>query len=231
MNRKLAAFIKEAFEIGTIRPTLPANNEIDIRLQQRATDQTAEYVEKHMMHVNSFPHHFDVMAEAVKQITIHDGLFLEFGVYSGTSVNFISNLVSAQIHGFDSFEGLPEFWRDGYDKSAFDLAGHLPPVNSNVKLYRGWFDQTLPPFIKEHTGPIALLHVDCDLYSSTKTIFECLRSQIVPGTVIVFDEYFNYPGWQQGEYKAFQEYVSESNIQYEYLTYNRKHEQVAVRIR
>jgi hypothetical protein len=72
------------------------------------------------------------------------------------------------------------------------------------------------------------LHIDCDLYSSTKTIFNLLKGRIVSGTVIVFDEYFNYDGWEKGEYLAFQKYVKENQIKYEYLTYNHLHEQVAV---
>ena len=62
--------------------------------------------------------------------------------------------------------------------------------------------------------PVAFIHVDCDLYSSTKTIFSLLSDRIVPGTIILFDEYFNYPNWQQHEYKALQEFVDTKNIKY-----------------
>jgi len=48
--------------------------------------------------------------------------------------------------------------------------------------------------------------------------------------VIVFNEYFNYPGWQEGEYKAFQEFISDTGLSYEYIGYNHLHEQVAVKI-
>ena len=42
---------------------------------------------------------------------MEDGLFLEFGVYKGTSINFISSLIpDKKIYGFDSFGGLPEEW-------------------------------------------------------------------------------------------------------------------------
>ena len=71
-------------------------------------------------------------------------------------------------------------------------------------MIKGLFDDTLPSFAKTHTQPVSFLHVDCDLYSSTKAIFDILGDQIVEGTVIVFDEYFNYPGWQHHEFKAFQ---------------------------
>lgn len=51
---------------------------------------------------------------------------------------------------------------------------------------KGWFDETLPKFAAEVEGPAAFLHVDCDLYSSTRTVFEALGDRVVPGTVIVF---------------------------------------------
>jgi len=70
----------------------------------------------------------------------------------------------------------------------------------------------------------------CDLYSSTKTIFERLEARIQPGSVIVFDEYFNYAGWQQHEYKAFADLVQKTGWSFEYLGYCRYGSQVAVRI-
>ena len=107
----------------------------------------------------------------------------------------------------------------------------LPTVAKNVELIKGWFDVTLPKFLEEHNEEsIKLLHVDCDLYSSTKTVFGNLKDRIVPGTVIVFDEFFNYPGWKEGEYKAFMEFIDETGYKFEYLGYVEIMEQVAVRI-
>lgn len=48
--------------------------------------------------------------------------------------------------------------------------------------------------------------------------------------MIVFDEYFNFPGWENDEFKAFKEFIEESQLKYTYLTYNRLDEQVAVKI-
>ncbi len=57
-----------------------------------------------------------------------------------------------------------------------------------------------------------------------------LKDQIVPGTIILFDEYFNYDGWEQHEHKAFREFIEETNLNFTYLAYNQYHEQVLVRI-
>jgi predicted O-methyltransferase YrrM len=101
-------------------------------------------------------------------------------------------------------------------------------VPGNVRLHPGWFDATLPEWLKNNPGPIAFIHVDCDLYSSTRTILALLADRIVPGTIILFDEYFNYPNWEEHEYKAFQEFVTERKVGYRYIGYARQ--QVAVQI-
>ena len=103
---------------------------------------------------------------------IKDGLHLEFGVYKGDSINHFAELSpDVTWYGFDSFEGLPEAWTLGAKAGAFSIGGNLPPVRGNVRLTKGFFEHTLPGFVAQHRGEkIALLHVDCDLYSSTVTI-------------------------------------------------------------
>jgi hypothetical protein len=161
-----------------------------------------------------------------------DGLCLEFGTYKGDSINILAKL-EPQRHffGFDSFVGLPEAWNQGSRKGAFNTGGRLPKVRRNISLIKGFFDQTLPAFVKEHEGEkIALIHNDSDLYSSTIAIFEELRKMIVPGTIVVFDEYYNYSTWLEGEYKAFMEITKKYQIDFEYIGYIRMGSQVAVRI-
>lgn len=160
------------------------------------------------------------------------GLFLEFGVWSGETLNMIADHVGpdVRVHGFDSFRGLPEDWVGDYHKGRFDLEGRMPQVRPNAVLHPGWFADTLPPFAAEEPGDIAFLHVDCDLYSSTKTVFDHLGDRLAPGSVIVFDEYFNYVGWRDHEYKAFQELVHRRRLGYRYLAYNTHERNVAVQI-
>jgi predicted O-methyltransferase YrrM len=205
--------------------------DLEYQLALRAANTTCEYIEKQMLQVESKTTPQEVLDVALSKVSL-EGLFLEFGVFSGKSINQIARKFPDQkVYGFDSFEGLPEFWRDGFKKGFFSLEGNLPKVESNVSLVKGWFSDTLPEFTNKEKAAISFLHVDCDLYSSTKTIFSSLAKQIEVGTVIVFDEYFNYVGWQEGEFKAFKELVSKFNIEYDYICYNRKHEQVAVVIK
>lgn len=203
------------------------NQNIKGELQRQALIETVDYVSVKMADIQSFSSKEMVMKKAIEACK-NDGLILEFGVFTGYTINLISGYFKdKKIYGFDSFEGLPEDWRDGFPKGKF-VVSDLPAVNSNVVLIKGWFNETLPDFIKDKNDNIAFLHIDCDLYISTKIVFDLLGDKIVSGTVILFDEYFNYPGWKEGEYKAFQEFIQRKNLKYKYLTYNNQHEQVAV---
>jgi predicted O-methyltransferase YrrM len=205
------------------------SHDIEDELQWRALKTTANYVEEHMISLEPVDMHLDLLTFGLQQVKDTSGLYLEFGVFSGASINHIAQRIDNNIYGFDSFEGLPERWRNRLDAGHFKVAA-LPSVKQNVTLIKGWFDKTVPEFLKEYSEDISFLHVDCDLYSSTRTIFTNFAPRIKVGTVIVFDEYFNYPGWREGEYKAFQEFTKEYNVQYEYLGYNCKGEQVCLRI-
>lgn len=166
-----------------------------------------------------------------------DGLYLEFGVYHGASINIIARLTENRVYGFDTFQGLPIAWKVG-DRSGQDIEptgsysthGVLPAAPDNVEFVVGTFAETLPGFSRLHPEPVGFVNIDCDLYESTCAVFKYLGAQIRPGTVIVFDEYFCLPGWRDHEYKAFQEFIAESGFGYRYLAFNFFTSQVAVRI-
>lgn len=209
----------------------------DFTAVRLASEESARYVQEHMRAVPNFDTDYDLhqwVAETqLDSELVQTGLVLEFGVATGRTLNhFARCLPEKTVHGFDSFEGLPEDWTSRMPKGFF-ARKELPRVRKNCRLHVGWFDNTLPTFI-EHSdsgkNPIALLHVDCDLYSSTVTILENLKTQLVKGTVIVFDEYMNYPGWQQDEFRAWQEFVANNNITYEYIGRVSRHQKVAVRV-
>lgn len=160
-----------------------------------------------------------------------DGLWLEFGVYRGKSIRKIAWLTTAEVYGFDSFEGLPEDWIQSYRKGDFSLDGRMPKgLPANVTLIKGSFSDTLPTFLSAHTEPVAFLHIDCDLYNSTRTVFTHLQNRITTGSVILFDEFHKFPGWQQHEYRAFTEFIEENRYSFEYIGFASAYISVAVRI-
>jgi hypothetical protein len=205
----------------------------DYNLDARAIS----FVNKNMSKAKQFISDADVTRFAVDQATL-DGTFVELGFCTGKTINFIAALKPTKIiYGFDSFEGMAEDWDKGYvqiRKGTFKVVDQnfVPPVLNNVKLYKGWFKDTLPKFVEEilQDKPIAFLHVDCEIYSSTKEAFDALHNHIVPGTVILFDEFYNYPEFEKHEYKAFVEFLKSKNLKAEYLGFNKKHEQVVIRV-
>jgi hypothetical protein len=192
-----------------------------------AAIDSANYLNSRMAGCLRYGHPHALLTVGMQSRRIADGLVLEFGVYSGRTVNLIASLEAGKVFGFDSFEGLPEDWRADFRKGAFKRTD-LPRVAPNVELVVGWFENTLPAFLAAHPGPVSFLHVDCDLYGSTQTIFQHLVGRIGPGAVIVFDEYFNYVGWRNHEFKAFAEFIAASGLSYRYFGAVPSHQQVGV---
>ena len=198
-------------------------------LQARARERSLDYIEKYMRDATVFADRWDLLSFALGA-SAKDGLALEFGVADGGSLRHLG-ANGRVLHGFDSFEGLPEAWSGTFERAGkFSRRGALPSVPVNVKLHKGWFDATLPEFLRVQLEPVAFLHVDCDIYSSTKTVFDNLAPRFVAGTVIVFDEYFNYPNWERHEFKAFQEFIRDSGFSYRYLGFAQKNGHVAVQL-
>ncbi|MBC8460055.1 MAG: class I SAM-dependent methyltransferase [Deltaproteobacteria bacterium] len=215
-------------------------NDIEVEIYRLATNDTAKYVMGNMSNISGTIDRLHLLKYCLLRCPM-EGLFLEFGVEEGSSINFISSTIdkrierdiqqnrlavsedidslkSKTIHGFDSFQGLPEDW-GACKAGAYSTNGHLPKVRSNVKLHVGLFKNTLPDFIKKNPGNVSFMHIDSDLYSSARTVLFSLHERITKGTIIVFDEYFNYPGWRNNEFKAFQEFIVEFNVNYEYIAY------------
>lgn len=159
-----------------------------------------------------------------------DGLVLEFGVRYGTTIRQIAAVAGQEVHGFDTFTGLPEDWHE-HPAGTYSTEGEMPPVPANVQLHRGLFDETLPVFLDAHPGSVRFANIDCDLYSATKTVLTSLAPRVVPGTVLVFDEYLFTPHWRGDEFKAFQEAVTAFDWRYDYLAFSLLSKQAVVVIR
>ena len=191
---------------------------------------------KNIPNVNTYP--LEYVFEHMKLQHKKDTLWLEFGVGGGRSINYISQFTNNIVYGFDSFEGLPEKWRDGYEKGFFNRDGKLPEVNNNVELIKGWFNETLVNFMQTHDKKISFIHMDADLYSSTKYIFDVVKDHIDKDCIIIFDEFVNYPGFDSdtGELKAFYDFITENKVDYTWIGMNglpfdmigETHENVAV---
>jgi len=197
-------------------------------LLRKAQKEAVAFVEEHMASALILNTGHDVLRLSLARAP-EDGMILEFGVAGGASINVLAKGTTRHIHGFDSFEGLPEDWGGRHEeKGHYSTGGVLPETPANVTLHKGWFDDTLPGFFEKNDGPVAFAHIDCDLYASTKTALEHIAPRLKPGSIIVFDEFFNIPNWQQNEFRAFREFVSTYKVGVSYICW--AYQQVAVRI-
>jgi len=202
-------------------------------LLEDALAETVEYIKSDMSNALILRNEIGVITHALKAAEA-DGLFMEFGVRTGFTINHIADRrPKATVHGFDSFEGLPEAWA-GYTMDAGAFGGEgIPEVRSNVELHIGWFDAALPEFLANHDGPneqhLSFIHIDSDIYSSAKTILTELAPRFRPGSVIVFNEYFNYPNWKHHEFRAWKEFCADHDVTYEYLAWGMYEASVVIR--
>ena len=141
---------------------------------------------------------------------------LEFGVADGYAfakkayaTRYLGMEDSIVCHGFDSFEGLPETtdqrdlggvagadWKAGQYRGRYEeLRDYLDARYRNCRLHRGMFDETLTPeFLQTlRVDKPILVWIDCDYYTSARSVLERLIPYLPSGCVVYFDEYeFNF---------------------------------------
>ena len=159
------------------------------------------------------------------------------------------------IHGFDTFTGLPQAWGNE-PAGSYSTGGIVPNLEGEVYFYKGLFRDTIRPFLaqadqmmavaaaaegagREEEGGseagagsafLAYATIDCDLYSSTLDILESMHGRVIPGTILVFDEYICHPTWRQDEFRAWRECCKRFGWKYEYLAFSLITKQVVVRV-
>lgn len=133
-----------------------------------------------------------------------------------------------KVIGFDTFTGFPALSdKDGVPNpnrdlvvGGFNSAEFFPilekmiditqkdsmiPRFKRVELVKGDACETIPDYVSKNPGlRISLLHLDLDIYEPTKVALEYLYPLVVPGGIILLDEYA-MPGFP-GESQAFDEY-------------------------
>jgi hypothetical protein len=227
LDRTLAPLVRYCF--FTVAGAKWHRDSLASELNSRAISEAADYVQDKMSNALSFRDKRELWRHSFsKKKPGH--IIAEFGVWKGESINYLATLTNEVIFGFDSFEGLQEDWRGSTNRAAghFSLGGHIPKVPKNVRIIKGWFNETLPHFLGEHPGNFSFVHIDSDTYEAAKFLLNELGPRLAQGTIIVFDEYFGYRGWRSGEFKAWQEFVESKGIQYEYLAFSES--QVTIRL-
>jgi hypothetical protein len=115
-------------------------------------------------------------------------------------------------------------------------------MDGNVYFHKGLFRDSIPRFLETASGIgskanandrhafLAFANIDCDLYTSTLDILEAFEGRVVPGTVLVFDEYVCHATWRQDEFRAWRECCKRFGWKYEYLGFSFSTKQAVVRV-
>ena len=145
-----------------------------------------------------------------------DGLWLEFGVWTGESLNVLAPQAPGVLYGFDSFEGLPTGWTPNFKRGAFSTGGKLPRTTENVVIVKGLFQDTLPSFLLANPSQmVSFAHIDSDLYESARFVLGQLAHRIGRHTVLVFDEYTGI--MPDDEARAFREIIRVTGLPFHYI--------------
>jgi hypothetical protein len=174
------------------------------------------------------------------------GDYLEFGVFNGSSMSSMYltakelSLSSMRFFGFDAFEGLPKeaekedegVWKKGFYACSFEKMQECLKRKEidpkKINWVKGWYDKTLNPTIvrKYKLNNLGIVFIDCDTYSSSKTVLNFLAPLIKEPVIICLDDWKlnNLDIKELGEYKSFNEFLDENqHLQAkEIKSYNRK---------
>ena len=168
--------------------------------------------------------YYDILAQ---MITRKQGHWVAFGVgWNRTfqELNRVRNRYTNnnQLFAFDWWEGLPEDWRPGYPQGTFRIPRERVmnwyKHDASVEFHEGLFEDTITPEVVAAIGAAALIHIDCDLYASTRTVLEKCPPQA--GTLVLFDEFYAPAGewdWSQHEARAFYEYCQQHKVRFRAL--------------
>lgn len=162
--------------------------------------------------IRRLPQRTDVFDLALAELRHRRVLYLEFGVWRGKSLRYWSRNLQhpgAMLHGFDTFEGLPEAWSD-HGKGDLSTGGTVPPSSDpRIKYFKGMFEETLPRYqVPEHDT--LFVNVDCDLYSSTTTVLRFAEPLLRPGSFVYFDEFSD----RHHERRAFDEFRERTGLRF-----------------
>jgi O-methyltransferase len=154
----------------------------------------------------------EVWTAILKEVRDRRVLYLEFGVAYGNSMRYWSRELKhteSVLHGFDSFEGMPEE-AGRWSKGQYGANGRMPEIDDpRVQFFKGWFNEVLPQYVPP-IRDVLLVNMDADIYSSTRYVLNWLQPYMRPGTFIYFDE-MNHV---EHEPRAFDEFVESNGLRF-----------------
>jgi O-methyltransferase len=173
-------------------------------------------------------HNSVIQSEGLDQVPI---TYLEFGVYRGATMRWWVDKIShpqSRFVGFDTFTGLPEWWRATEPAGHFNADGKTPDIKDPRCGFKvGLFQDTLPHFVRDcDLSGRLVVNLDADMFTSTLFVLTTLARVLKSGDILFFDE-FSCP---LDEYRAFEEFVRSFRVKYELLGAVQGYTRVGIKI-
>jgi hypothetical protein len=200
--------------------------DINVAGQLVAATEAAAWLHQYADKVPGFARRPELLESIIPRIPA-DGDLAEFGVFKGAVTRFMRPRFPSRIyHAFDSFHGVPEAMSLSVHQNAFDLGGNIPDLPPGTTVHAGWFEDTIPRWREHFDAPIAWAYIDCDLYESVCAVLEGLTDRIRPGTILSYDDWYNFPNWQQHSLKATREWTDRTGIKLTPIAYTTREHSV-----
>lgn len=189
-----------------------AFKDLRITAQMQAASSSVNWLYAHADRVPAYRNRSELL-EAIFPLIPPDGDFAEFGVFRGAITWFVRpRFPDRAYHAFDSWKGVPESMGLAVNKFGFSLDGKVPDLPPATTIHTGWFEETLPKWRAQFDSSIAFAYVDCDLYESVLTVLEAIADRVRPGSIVMFDDWFNFPNWQAHSFRAAREWTERHGL-------------------
>lgn len=196
---------------------------------------TWQLIRIHVSLFDKYHHHYyelsqrrEFMRKAFRALSFNgiSGDYLEFGSWGGMTFALAyheSRRFGSQckLWSFDSFQGLPDQavaedehpqWQKGTMSTSLQefksICRRQKVPASDYRVIPGYYEDTIGIDVSSKDLPhdVALAYIDCDLYSSTKTVLEFLSNRLKNGMIVAFDDYYCFSkNTLSGERRAFVE--------------------------
>jgi hypothetical protein len=208
---------------------LTALKDIRVTAQISAGQSSATWIARHADRVEAFKTR-QKMLDHLCKFPIPDGALAEFGVFTGAITRYLRpRFPDRAYHAFDSFLGVPEAMGLAVDAGDFSLGGQVPELPEGVTVHAGWFEDTLPAFCQTYDCKLAFVYIDCDLYESVRTVLTHLHDRLTPGAIVAFDDWYNFPNWEQHSKRALEDLVDQTGARFSPVAITTREHAIACR--
>jgi hypothetical protein len=205
------------------------STDIRLGLQQRALASTVDLIESRMPGVSPSPSALDLLDRALRRADLSDDrLLCAFGTLNTAVIDRLADAAPNAVLVVGRLDGEADHSRaPGLPKRRPALE-KLFSNRRKVVFVGGAPGRALPHFLAECRGMVGFMHVGCGTFSSARAVLDILQPRLGPGAVVLFAKYFNHPGWEEGEHRAFTEFLAKAGLGAGYIGYHETGEEVAV---